>query len=153
LDIKVVDCSIVNPEFMMNILLVSATGKLLFGRDLTLPICHFKDMQNELVRFSIDAAQSKLEAVIKNSNPLIQKKRIPHLSKMILRIGGLMKIKEGFYTRTPSECALIMCELLPNLKESIAVISNSFHIETSDVLLFNSYMEVLRIIKCEIYYG
>ncbi|HIM97762.1 MAG TPA: hypothetical protein EYM57_07690 [Gammaproteobacteria bacterium] len=153
LDIKVVDCSIVNPEYMMSILLVSTTGKLLFGRNLALPICHFKEMQNELVRFSIDAAQSKLESVIKNTNPLIQKKRIPHLSKMILRIGGLMKIKEGFYTRSPSECALIMCELLPNLKESVSVILNSFNIETSEVVLFNSYIEVLRIIKCEIYYG
>lgn len=147
LDIKVVDCSITTPESIFNTLLASQTGQLIAGKDLSLPISQFKNNHHELVQFSLDKAEAKLDSVIKTTDLFIQKQRLPHLSKSILRIGGLLKLNEGFFTRSPSEGALILCELVPKTINDVTVILESFEIQTSPKALFRSYVEVLNMIK------
>ncbi len=153
LDIKIIDCSIATPESIFNTLIASQTGKLLAGKDLSLPISHFKKFRRELIHFSLNQAKAKLECVIKTSDSAIQKQRLPHLSKSILRIGGLLRLNEGFYTRSPYESAQILCEFVPNASSYITVILESFEIQTSSDILFKSYFSVLKMIKEEIFYA
>ncbi|PVZ64512.1 hypothetical protein DC094_19560 [Pelagibaculum spongiae] len=152
LDIKIIDYSLETPESIFNTLLVSQTGQLLAGEDLSQPISYFKNSSRELIQFSLDEAEAKFESVLKTSDLLIQNKRLPHLSKSILRIGGLLKLNEGVYVRSPSEGALALCELSPKTLKDITIILDSFEKQTPSEILFKSFVKILKMIKEEFCY-
>ena len=150
LDIKVVCSRVDTTELLYCSLLVTKTGQLLYGEDLSYFEALYKNKQRDIVLFALFEAESKLNSVIQTSNNNIQKKRIPHLSKAILRIAGLLSLKDDSYTRSPQDCASILYKKYPNLVEHITIILNSFR-ETflSDELLI-SYFIVLNEIKRDV---
>ncbi len=150
LDIKVVDCSKRTPEYLFNILLISQTGKVLYGEDLSLPIWRFKTLQQKLVLFAVMQAEAKLDSVAKTNNLEILIQRLPHLSKLILRIGGLLKLSESFYTRSPSESALVLCETFPETTHYVNVLQHNFEMSVLPDSLLKSHCKILNIIKKDI---
>lgn len=150
LDIKVIDCTIETPELLFNTLLVTKTGKLLYGEDLSISIELFMDKQYEIILFSILEAESKLNSVIQTMDKKIQNKRVPHLSKTILRIAGLLRLKEGVYIRSPQDCSVVLYERFPRLINNIAIILNSFTNPTLTNDLLMSYYTVLKEIKQDV---
>ena len=150
LDIKVINCSVENSELLFNTLLVTKTGRLLYGKDLSASTTLFMAQQHEIILFTLLEAESKLNSVIQTSNKKIQNKRLPHLSKAILRIAGLLRLKEGIYTRSPQDCADVLNERYPEIIKHVAIILNSFRYPLLTDELLMSYSIVLNEIKQEV---
>ncbi|MBB1299896.1 hypothetical protein H5183_00980 [Pseudoalteromonas sp. SR44-8] len=150
LDIKVINCSVENSELLFNTLLVTKTGKLLYGKDLSVSTALLINKQREIILFTLLEAESKLNSVIQTSNKRIQSKRVPHLSKAILRIAGLLRLKEDYYTRSPESCADVLNKMYPKIIKHVAIILHSFkHPLLTDELLI-SYSIVLNEIKQDV---
>ncbi|MCU8090195.1 hypothetical protein L5M18_01200 [Shewanella sp. SM20] len=150
LDIKIINVSNETPEVLFNTLLVNKTGKLLYGKDLSVSFTLFEKQQHEVIIFALREAESKLNSVIKTSNRNIQSKRIPHLSKAILRIAGLLRLNEGVYTRSPQDCADLLIGRYPTIKENIAIILHSFITPILSDKLLTSYIKVLYEIQQDV---
>ncbi|PPC75034.1 hypothetical protein C4K68_22680 [Pokkaliibacter plantistimulans] len=147
LDIKVINCRFKSPELLFNALLVKKTGRLLYGDELPYNAVTFMENHNEIISFTILEAESKLYSVIQTSDKKIQNKRVPHLSKSILRIAGLLRLKEGIYTRSPQDCTNILYKKYPNLIKHVAIIFNGFRYPFLTDELLASYFIVLNEIK------
>ena len=150
LDIKVIQCCEESPELLFNTLLVTKTGRLLHGKDLSASTSLYMEQQHRIIRFTLNEAELKLSSVIQTSSKEIQNKRIPHLSKAILRVAGLLKLKEGGYTRSPRNCADILYEKYPTILVHIAMILNSFRDPFLSDELLMSYFIVLNKIKQDV---
>lgn len=150
LDIKVINCRVESPELLFNTLLVTKTGRLLYGKNLSATTEALKDQQQEIILFAILEAESRLNSVMQTSNKIIQNKRVPHLSKSILRIAGLLRLKEGFYTRSPQDCAEVLYKRYPKIIQYVAIILYSFRnpLLTDELLI--SYFVVLDEIKQDV---
>lgn len=150
LDIKVINCCVESPELLFNTLLVTKTGRLLYGKELHSSMELFIDKQQEIIRFSLLEAESKLNSVIQTSNKKNQNKRVPHLSKAILRIAGLLRLKDGFYTRSPQDCADVLYKRYPKIINHVAIILSSFRNPFLTDELLMSYSIVLNEIKQDV---
>ncbi|TMM45383.1 hypothetical protein [Colwellia ponticola] len=150
LDIKVINCSVESSELLFNTLLVTKTGKLLYGKDLSVSTALLIDKQRDIILFTLLEAESKLNSVIQTSNKKIQNKRVPHLSKAILRIAGLLRLKEGSYTRSPQGCADVLNKRYPKIIRHVALILHSFTLPLLTDELLISYSIVLNEIKQEV---
>lgn len=150
LDIKVVCSRVDTTELLYCTLLVTKTGQLLYGEDLSYFESLYKNKQRDIILFALFEAESKLNSVIQTSNKNIQKKRIPHLSKAILRIAGLLSLKDDSYTRSPQDCANILYKKYPNLVENITIILNSFREAFLSDELLMSYFIVLNEVKRDV---
>lgn len=150
LDIKVINCGVKSPELLFNTLLVTKTGRLLYGKDLSASTTLFIDKQREIILFTLLEAESRLNSVIQTSNKKIQNKRVPHLSKAILRIAGLLRLREGFYTRSPQDCADVLYRRYPKIIKYVAIILHSFTLPLLTDELLMSYYIVLNEIKQDV---
>jgi hypothetical protein len=150
LDIKVINCRVESPELLFNTLLVTKTGRLLYGKELSSSTALFIDKQQEIILFTLLEAESKLNSVIQTSNKKIQNKRVPHLSKAILRIAGLLRLKDGFYTRSPQDCADVLYKKYPKVINNVAIILSSFRNPFLTDELLMSYSIVLNEIKQDV---
>lgn len=147
LDIKIINSLSETTELLFNILLIEETGRLLCGEKMCLSKSRAVEMYYDIVLFAISEAESKLKSVIHTSDMETQSKRIPHLSKSILRIAGLLELKSGVYTRSPQKSADYLCTKYPKLKNNLNIIIDSFNYPFFTKELKISYSLVLNEIK------
>ena len=107
-DIKVICHSITSPEALYALLVVSTEGRLFFGEDCRLSIDFFQDNKYVIWKYALSNCMSRLNLFEKCCNSTEQQRRAPHLAKSVLRLGGLLELQDGSFTRKPKECAVLL---------------------------------------------
>lgn len=146
-DIKVINSLFETTELLFSILLIEETGRLLCGEKIRPSKDRVVEKYYDILFFAMSEAESKLKSVIHTSDMETQSKRIPHLSKLILRIAGLLELKSGIYIRSPQKCADYLYTKYPKLKKDLNIIIDSFKYPFLTDELKISYFIVLNEIK------
>lgn len=111
LDIRVICHSIAHPESLYALLVISTEGRLFLGEDCGLPINFFQENYFVILRYALQTCKSRLNSFEKCRNPTEKQKRAPHLAKSVIRLGGLLRLLSGRFTRKPKECAALLNEM------------------------------------------
>lgn len=124
-DIKILSDNFYLPESLSALLLVSADGKLILGDDCRLSKAIFPEYHNIIFQHALKVSEARLTSFKECTNHVEQQKRAPHLIKSVLRLGGLLKLHEGYFTRQPSECATLITKVNPSMYGTIEMLLGS----------------------------
>lgn len=146
-DIRIVHDDCAWPESLFALLLVSDGARLLFGEDHRLPITFFPVHSHTIWQYALKISRSRLESFVNCSNPSEQKRRAPHLAKSVLRLGGLLNLQKGGFSRQPEECAVWLSNLSPQLDDDIFQLMHCLETVVDPNIIAESCRRILPVIK------
>ena len=129
-DLPPVDISVLcedesSDSFIFSVLLLSHRSKLIFGKDFRRSINYFYNLKARVVNYAVLSASMRLESFDDCKDLVEKNKRAPHLAKSVLRLGGVMRIDEALFSRSPVECSEWLLAKHPNLMSDVAVLMES----------------------------
>lgn len=121
-DIRVICHNTNSPEVLYALLVVSAESVLLFGEDCRLPINFFQENYYIILQYALRICKSRLKLFEKCHDSIEQQRRAPHLAKSVLRLGGLLRLQDGIFTRKPEECIILLNKMHLHTAKSSALL-------------------------------
>lgn len=107
-DISVFNDNYYFPETMYALMMISKNGKFLWGDDCRVLDSIFTENHTAISQYALSVCIKRLNSFISCVDSAEQQKRAPHLAKSVLRLGGLLRLQDGFFTRKPTECAILL---------------------------------------------
>lgn len=129
-DLPPVDISVLcenesSDSFISGVLLLSHSSKLIFGKDFRRSINDFHNLKDRVVNYTVLSASMRVESFDDCNDPIEKNKRAPHLAKSVLRLGGVMRIDEALFSRSPVECSEWLLAKHPILMNDVSVLMES----------------------------
>jgi hypothetical protein len=121
-DIRVILHNTNSPEALYALLVVSTEGRLFFGEDCRLPINFFQANYYSIFQYALRICKSRLKLFEKCHDSIEQQRRAPHLAKSVLRLGGLLRLQDGSFTRKPEKCAILLNKMHLHTAKSSALL-------------------------------
>lgn len=146
-DISVVRYDNTSPKCLHTLLLIAGDGNLLFGEDCRLPLAFFSKHRHAIYRYAVEISISRLALFKQCTNVVEQQKRAPHLAKSFLRLGGLLKLHQGNFTRKPEECAVWLTNMCPIVWESSTLLLQSLNTIIEPKLLADACSHILHVVN------
>jgi hypothetical protein len=124
-DIRVVQTDLSCPQNMHALLLLSESGHLLFGEDLRQPSTFFQQHRHAIFRYAQEGSTARLIAFENCKDKEEKLKRAPHLAKSMLRLGGLLRLRNQSFSRNPEECASWLQTISANSSDAATLLVRS----------------------------
>ncbi len=148
-DITVVRDDCTAPETLYMLLLISLDGVLLRGENRRFPITYFVKHQYTIWQYALKICKLRLISFDRCSDPREQQKRAPHLAKALLRLGGLLELQDGGFTRNPKECAGLLNRIYPQTKGSSIVLLRCLEVPIEANILSDACHHILIVVSRE----
>ncbi len=145
-DISIVRYNRTSPETLYALLLISECGRLIFGEDCRLPVTLFPKHHHAIGQHVLKVCKARYISFEQCSDPVEQQKRAPHLAKSVLRLGGLLRLQEGRFTRKPKECATFLNNVYPLVEESSTTLLQSLETPIEPKVLANACHRILLVL-------
>ena len=142
-DIRVVQTDRTCPQYMHALLLLGESGRLLFGEDLRQPSTLFQQHRYAILRYAHEDSAARLIAFENCNDPEEKAKRAPHLSKSMLRLGGLLRLRNQSFTRNPEECASWLQTISENSSDAATLLIGSLAKGVEHSSLANACRQIL----------
>lgn len=146
-DISIVRDDLTSPETLYALLLISVDGRLILGEDCRLPVTFFLKHSHAIWQYALNVFKSRLISFERCCNPAEQQKRAPHLAKSGLRLGGLLRMQEGNFTRKPKECATSLSKMYPLIGGSCTLLLRSLEAPIEPRVLAEACHRILLMVN------
>lgn len=121
-DIRIVVDKYPCPSTLLAMLLIANDGQRIFGSELARPVSHFSAYGRSICLYAARENAVRLGKFERCFCISERQQRSPHLAKAVLRMGGLLNICEGRFTRSPNECALLISKACPRIERSVSLL-------------------------------
>lgn len=125
-DISVYSNNLANPKSLYGRLLISNSSLLILGKDSRINLHRIYIEKNRLFNYYINHCNERI-VDFSNCSLCEAEKRAPHLAKAVLRLGGLLLMTRGRYSRDVVECSDELLDKLPGLDSSISALKKTFN--------------------------
>jgi hypothetical protein len=142
-DISVVLADRSCPQNLHALLLLSESGRLLFGEDIRPSPTFFVEHRHAIRQYAQEASAARLKAFESCQDREEQDKRAPHLAKSVLRLGGLLRLGQQFFSRNPEECASWLKTISLNSSDSVTLLLRSLATGVEPTDLANGCRQIL----------
>jgi hypothetical protein len=147
LDIRVICHSITSPESLYALLVISTEGRLFLGEDCGLPINFFQENYYVILQYALRTCKSRLNLFEECRNSTEKQRRAPHLAKSVLRLGGLLRLQGGSFTRKPKECAALLNEMCLHTTDSSVLLLTSLGTAIEPETLVEACYSIINLVS------
>lgn len=145
-DLSIYSNNLASPESLYGQILICNSSKLVVGRDNRVNKIIIYRKTNIIIDYYIKHCNNKI-IVFSNCSRCEAEQRSPHLAKAVLRLGGLLLMKRGMFSRDVEECSNEILNEIPSLSSSISMLKDTFDGTFNKELILQSSRLILMEFK------